>query len=471
MIFISFGLFMLSFIFIGLLSTIKSKRTSEDYLLASYSEKPWLIALSAVATNNSGYMFIGVIGYTYVNGISSLWILLCIIIGDLCASFFVYKNLRIVSQKAKALSFPEALSKWSGEEYKIIRILSAVILILFLSVYAAAQLRAGGKALHVLFGWNNLIGSLIGTIIVIAYCASGGIRASIWTNTAQSFVMIFSMAVLFYMAINKIGGFADFINNLKTISPNYFSIYPVNQIDNKNLGLACFLFGWFFGGFGIIGQPHIMTSFMAMNKPESINKIRIYYYSWYIVFFLLTIGVGLASRILLPYYQGFDPELALPTLSQNILPEILVGFVLAGLFSATMSTADSQIICCAGAITNDLMPSKRNNYMVAKKSTIVVAIFAMIISVVDSQSVFSLVMLGWLALACSYSPLIIIYCFGGKMSEKLALISMITGFSSMMIWRYLGLGAIIYEAAPGIIFGLMPYIVSKIKCHILAKNL
>jgi len=462
MIIFSFSAFLFVFIAIGLLSTFKSKHTSADYLIASHSEKPWLIALSAVATNNSGYMFIGMIGYAYTNGLSAIWIMICAITGDFCASLFIHKKLRISSGRSHALSFPEAISKWNGTDYPILRVVGALIVVVFLSVYAAAQLQAGGKALHVLFGWNFAIGPIIGAVIVLVYCYAGGIRASIWSNTAQSFVMIASMAILFFASLKKIGGLDAMILGLQNVSPEYFSIFPHDLLFNKGLGLALFIVGWFFGGFGIVGQPHVMTSFMAMNKPESIGRVRLYYYSWYVIFFSFTLATGLAARLLLPMHAGFDPELALPILSQQILPDILIGLILAGLFSATMSSADSQILGCSASITNDLFPKKRSSYFAAKLATMVVTIIALLVAIGNNQSVFALVNIGWLALACSFTPIITIYALGQKMSQKMALTCMFTGFTVMMIWRHFNLGSAIYEAAPGIIAGALPYLIGQV---------
>ena len=470
MILISFGFFLLTFVFIGILSNLKSKPTSADYLLASHSEKPWLIAFSSVATNNSGYMFLGMIGYSYMNGLSTIWIMICVLVGDFCASLFVHKKLRIVSGRMHALSFPEAISKWHGQDYKFVRVIGAMILIIFLSIYAAAQLKAGGKALHVLFGWNYAIGSIIGAVIVLFYCLAGGIRASIWTNTAQAFVMILAMGLLFFLAVKEIGGFKIFAEGMENISPQYFSIFPQGIFFDGWWGLAFFIFGWFFGGFGIVGQPHIMSSFMAMNKPENIVRIRFYYYTWYLIFYIFTIGTGLAARLLIPYSAGFDPELAMPSLTQQIMPEILIGLVLAGLFSATMATADSQILGCSASIVNDLMPKKRNSYFAAKLSTFLITILAMLVSFTDNQSVFSLAMIAWLALACTFAPIITIYSLGGKMSQRLALITMFIGLITMLVWRYFGFGAGVYEAGPGIIAGLLPYLFFRAKNLLMTKR-
>lgn len=146
-----------------------------------------------------------------------------------------------------------------------------------------------------------------------------------------------------------------------------------------------------------------------------------------------------------------------------VLPEVLIGFVLAGIFSATMSTADSQIICCSATISNDLIKNKKNSFIIAKISTIMVTFFAMFVATIDSQTVFSLVMYGWLALACSFTPVIIIYCIEKHPSEYLMISSMLVGLISMLIWRFLDLGDIVYEAGIGIPCALFFYLCWKIK--------
>lgn len=144
---LSFSFFLLVFIVIGVLSTLSHKKTSVDYLLAGHSIKPWLVALSAVATNNSGFMFTGMIGYTYKYGLSSVWLMVGWVFGDFLSSLFVHKKLRITTGEEKVLSFAGALSKWGHFNYKKLRGYLGIITLLFLGTYAAAQLNAGSKAL------------------------------------------------------------------------------------------------------------------------------------------------------------------------------------------------------------------------------------------------------------------------------------------------------------------------------------
>ena len=340
MIIISFGFFLLSFVVIGVLSTLKNRHTNIDYLLAGHSVKPWLVALSAVATNNSGYMFVGMIGYTYAVGLSSIWLMIGWIAGDFLASTFIHKRLRITTEKQKVLSFAGALGRWQNTDYRILRFLGGLITVAFLGTYAAAQLSAGSKALYILFDWDYSAGAIIGAVMVLLYCFAGGIRASIWTDAAQSFVMIIAMGLLVFVTMSEIGGIRPFIDMLNNVSPHYMDFFPSDLMIGGGIGAVLFVLGWMFAGFGVVGQPHIMVRFMAMDTPTHMGRVRLYYYSWFTLFYALTICVGLAARLLLPESANFDAELALPSLAQNLLPEILVGLFLAGLFAATMSNAE-----------------------------------------------------------------------------------------------------------------------------------
>ncbi|MDB2550672.1 sodium/proline symporter [Rickettsiales bacterium] len=466
----SFAICLFIFVIIGVLSTIANRHNNVDYLLADHSIKPWLVALSAVATANSGYMFIGMIGYTYFYGISSIWLLIGWVFGDFIASLFIHKKLRIISKEKSILSFAGAISKWGGTDYKTLRIYLGIITVIFLGVYAAAQLNAGSKALHILFGWDYNLGAIIGAIMVLLYCFAGGIRASIWTDAAQSFVMIFAMMLLCFVAIDKIGGIGEVFNKMNEVSVDYVALFPHNLALGSFVGPLLFISGWFFAGIGIVGQPHIMVRFMAMDNPDNMTKVRIYYYSFYVIFCILTVLVGISARLLLPDTANFDAELALPILAMDLLPEILVGLILAGLFAATMSTADSQILSCSAAITRDFNDKGNISYLITKLSTIFVTLTALLIAIYGSKSVFDLVIIAWSSLAASFAPLLIIYACGGKISERIAIIIAILGMVTIIIWRVLGLDKYIYEVAPGILLPILFWIFYNFTYKILSNR-
>ncbi len=456
----SFIVCLLIFVGIGVASTIKSKKSNSDYLIANYSVKPWLIGMSAAASNNSGYMFMGMIGYTYTYGLSAIWLVFGWIFGDFVASLMIHKKIRIIAQDKKILSFAGVLAKWGGFNYKKLRAYLGIITIIFLGIYAAAQLNAGSKALSTLLGWDYQVGAIIGAIIVLLYCFAGGIRASIWTDAAQSIVMIVAMGLLAMTAISETGGVSDFYNQLHTVSSGYTSLFPQNLAIKSFVGPLLFVIGWVVVGFGVAGQPHIMVRFMAMDSPKNLNIVRGYYYGFYIAFSLFTILVGLAARIILPDIANFDAELALPTLAQSILPEVLVGVILAGIFAATMSTADSQVLSCTAAITRDLRDQKPS-YLVTKLATLFVTAAALAIALYGPKSVFFLVIVAWSFLAVSFLPLFLILIFGGKISEKMALLVSASGAVTIIIWRYFGLHIHVCEILPGVLMAITVYFATK----------
>ena len=455
----SFIFFLLVFVAIGVSSSLKSKKSNSDYLMAGHDIPPWLAALSAIATNNSGFMFIGMIGYTYTSGLQSIWLMIGWVFGDLLISFFVHHKLRAATEEKKLLSFGGVMARWQGTNFKKLRFLVGLITVIFLGVYAAAQFKAGSKALHVLFGWNYNTGAIIGSIIVFAYCLSGGIRASIWTDAAQSIVMFFAMALLFFVGVSEVGGFSEYFAKLDAVAPGYLSAAPTGLNVEGSVGTMLFILGWVFGGFGVIGQPHIMIRFMTVDNVKNINKTKAYYYAWYIAFYILTIGAGLTARLILPETSNFDAELALPTMSQALLPEILIGVVLAGIFSATMSTADSQVLSCSASLTRDLVPKKQESLLFTKLATATVTILALGIALYGSENVFGLVLISWSVLSAAFAPLLFIYSLGKPVSETTGIAMIVIGVASTIAWRYLGDPDLLFEVAPGIVAGLITYFV------------
>lgn len=461
MIVLSFCFFLLAFTLVGLASIVKSRHDNFDYLLAGRQVKPWLVGLSAVATNNSGYMFTGMIGFTYLTGLSSIWLMFGWLLGDMAGSLFIHKQLRIATERTGQHSFCGVLSHWHKTDYRKLRFVCGLISLVFLGAYAAAQLNAGSKALHVLFGWDLAAGAVIGSIVVLAYCFAGGIRASIWTDAAQSFVMILSMTVLLFFAVQNAGGIEQAIDHLRSVSSDYMSWMPSDLPLKGWLGPVLFVTGWCFAGFGVVGQPHIMIRFMALDKPQNIAEARIYYYTWFALFYAATIGVGLMARIFIPQAEGFDSELSLPMMSVELLPPILAGLLLAGLFAATISTADSLILSCSATLSRDFLSHKKENIWITKLSTVLITFLALSIALIGNKSVFQLVLYSWAVLAAAFGPLLIIYSLGKKVSERLAVVMVLTGSVTVIIWAHLGWSRVIYEIAPGILAGLLVFVIGK----------
>lgn len=451
---VSFIAFLLGFTLIGLSSVWKSRGTAEDYYLASGSVKPWLVGLSAVATNNSGYMFIGVIGYTYATGLASIWLMIGWIVGDYLSSMFVHSRLKNAAEKTGEVSYAGVLSHWYGGDNNRLQRLIGVISLFFLLAYASAQLVAGSKALHVLFDWPTWAGAVLGAVLVTLYCFAGGIRASIWTDAAQSTVMILAMGLLMVVATLSLGGVGDVITQMQAVE-GFLDWFPQDLALPGLAGGVLFALSWLFAGFSVIGQPHIMVRFMTLDNPSAMRRARVYYYLWFTAFYMMATAVGLLSRIYLGDSGSFDAELALPVMAQQLFPPVLVGLVLAGIFAATLSTADSLVLSCSAALTHDLLPNKIERPLLIKMATIGIACAALCWALVNEQSVFSLVIMAWSGLASAFAPLLLFLCLGRNPGQMLSISAVVTGLAVAIVWRAMGWHAAVYEGLPGILAGMM----------------
>lgn len=450
---LTFLFFLGVFALIGIASIFSSRGTKQDYYLASSSVAPSLVGLSAVATNNSGFMFIGVIGYTYATGLASIWLMLGWIAGDYLSSIFVHGRLRAATQASGEASFAGVLSRWNGGQGRLLQAVIGGISLLFMLAYASAQLVAGGKALHVLFDWPTWSGAVIGAVLVMAYCFAGGIRASIWTDAAQSVVMMLAMGTLLFVATSSLGGVGAAIGQMNEVA-GFMDWFPGDMVLPGLAGGALFAVSWAFAGLSVIGQPHIMIRFMALNDAGKMNRARLWYYLWFIAFYAMATGVGLLSRVYLNDPGTFDAELALPTMALQLLPPAMVGLILAGIFAATISTADSLILSCSSALTHDLLPHGVENTRLIKAGTAVITLAALSWALLNTQSVFSLVVMAWSGLASAFAPLLIVLTFGGKPGTKISLAAIFTGLSVALLWRYAGWHNAVYEGMPGILAGL-----------------
>jgi len=454
MIIASFLFFLLVFVVIGALSILASKHTTSDYLTAGQTIKPWLVALSAVATNNSGYMFTGMIGFTYTNGLSSIWLMVGWILGDYIGSLTLWRSIRDTTGRQKLESFSGLISDWWGQSYRKLSLISAGLILVFLGTYAGAQLNAGSKALHVLLDWNLATGAILGAVVVLIYSFAGGLRASIWTDAAQSMVMIVAMPLLMWMTLDKVGGWSQMLESLYQIKDGYMNWFPPGST-----ALSAFLFvlGWVFAGFGVVGQPHVMVRYMSLTDGKLISRVRAWYYSWFIFFYGATVIVGLLSRLIITDASQFDSELALPTMAVRLMPELLAGLVLAGLFAATMSTADSLVISCSAAISQDLRPDNPLSYWFTKVATLVVVIVALLIALYGNNSVFELVILAWGLLASAFAPLMLLYRFHRLPGEGSAIVIMLSGVLTYLIAHYTWVSDYVYELMPAMLVAFVVY--------------
>ena len=442
----SFLLFMCAFAGVGLASMWVKEDTTDDYLVAGRGMHPALAALSAVSTWNSGYMFIGFIGFTYTMGYSIIWIGLGSMIGQIVAWVWLYKFIQQSAKERDVRSLSSLVSNVTGSpEAK----LAAILSVLFLAVYAAAQLTSGGKALYVMLGWSEVIGILIGFVLVVAYCYAGGIRASIWTDAAQSSVMIIGSSLLCYVAMQEVGGISGLHDGLESQNANLTSMVPADL----NFGVSLWIFAFFLGGLSVAGQPQVVTRVMTLATDQDRKTAMLWFFAWQTPFLLIMVIIGLASRVV---FTGadFDPELGLPMLAMETLGPFWVGLILASIFAATMSTADSQVLACTAAFTDDVMPQISQDHKKTKIVTLVIAAFATAISIFGlyvpgGDSVFALVVLAVYGLGSIFVPILIIRWAGYEPDTNHTMAMMLAALFTVILWSVSGFGDDIFPSVPG----------------------
>ena len=443
---ISFLVFMFLFAGVGMASIRVKKDTTDDYLVAGRGMHPALAALSAVSTWNSGYMFIGFIGFMWMMGYSAIWISIISTIGQLVAWIWLYKYIQKEGNERNIRSLSSLVANVKGApEAKM----AAICSVAFLLIYAGAQLSSGGKALFAMLDWAEWIGILIGFVLVVAYCYAGGIRASIWTDAAQSCVMIVGSTLLCYVALSEVGWFAGLHSSLNGIDPALTSITP----PDLKFGFSMWVFAFFLGGLGVAGQPQVVSRIMTLESEEDRKQACLWFFVWQTPFLALMIIIGLASRVIFPESGSFDPELALPMLAMDVLGPFWVGLILASIFAATMSTADSQVLACTAAITDDVIPEWSTDHKKTKITTMVMAFVATCLSLgayfSGNNSVFSLVVLAVYGLGGMFIPLILVRMSGYKPSSQHSMLMMTAALVAVIFWRVKGYNVHIFESVPG----------------------
>ena len=452
----SFGIFLLLFLSIGLYAAMRGRNTQEDYYLASRTVPPWAVGLSAIATNNSGYMFIGMVGYTYLVGLSAVWLGLGLVLGDFLSSLVIHKRFTQAARTTGEVSYAGVLSTWRGTDYRVLRRLIGLITVVFLLAYASAQFGAANKMLQAIGEetWFADAGAYVGFLIVLLYSLWGGVRASIWTDVAQAFVMILAIVISFSMLFDALGGFQGAVEAWRQI-PGFLDVLKTGGALPGVLGGMLFALSWGFAGFNVTGQPHIMSRFMTLDRAEQYARVRPWYYTFYVLMYVLVIAVGMLARIYLP--ELADPEQALPAAAGQLLAPVVAGALVAGVFAAAMSTADSQIITCSVTFARDFAPGRFGSSPARKAATLLSAGFALMLALVNHASIFDLVITAWSAMGSAFGPLVLVYALGQRPAQRQAIAMVLTGLAVAIVWRQLGLNNMVYEGMPAVLASLAAF--------------
>jgi len=449
---ISFLIFFFLFSGVGVISSLWRKNTIEDYFLASRNIPAWLVALSFGATISSGATFIGFAGLAYNTGINAIYVIAALTIGDHIGWLIASNKIRNKAIERNAHTYPSLIGKLGDKDQPIVTLIAALLTVVFLGTYCAAQLVAGAKIGESLFDWDYTYFIIMGAIVLLAYCWSGGIRASIWTDAVQAILIMVSLLILIIAGLYRIGGVSELWSQLNAIDPKL--------TDPFQLSFVSVIIGWVCFGVGILGQPQLMVRHMVARSDKDLLVARHFYLSWRWSVLLLSCFSGMIARVLIPASEGvgFDAELSIPLLWQDLLPPVLVGLLIAGLFSATMSTADSLLLSASSALTQNIIPKWRDSYVFARLGTVFVIILIVTIALFADKGVLSLVVLAWGYMAAALAPAIIVQLLGFRPSQRLVITMMITGFAMTALWQHgLMLNKVLLSLVPGMGVGFIVF--------------
>ncbi|MFL3008942.1 MAG: sodium/proline symporter [Candidatus Neomarinimicrobiota bacterium] len=441
-----FILYLIFIIYLGFRS-LRYTKTQEDYFLAGRNLGPWVTAFSERASGESAWLLLALPGAVIVMGLVELWTVAGIIIGIILSWFLIAEKLRLETQKYNAITIPQYLHRRYKDDSNIILLFSSIIISFFFLFYVSAQFHASGKVLKSLFGLDPVLGITIGGVIIISYTLLGGFYAVAWTDLIQGVLMIGTLIIL------PIAGFIELSETKKTISDTLESASVVfnnnnNSFFNGNSGLAAILssisgLSW---GLGYLGQPHLLIRYMAINSSRSIKKAKIIAVLWAIPGITGAFFIGIVSLMHFgpEYFYMNDSEQAMPLLAIEILHPVIAGIFISGAVAAMMSTADSQLLVSASAITEDFYHQYLGRNLkedsLVKLSRMVIVILGLIayciaiVSEIQDKRIFAVVSYAWSGLGSSFGPALLLTLWWKKTTRLGVILGLITGFTSTIIW-------------------------------------
>lgn len=464
--FVTFGIYLIFLMFIGIYFYYKTS-THEEYVLGGRGVGFWVTALSAQASDMSGWLLLGLPGAVYLSGLTEIWVVVGLITGTYLNWKFVAPKLRIQTEETSSLTIPTFLSKKLGDNTGTIRNFSAIIILFFFTIYSASGLVASGKLFETLLGIDYKWGVLIGGGTIIAYTFLGGYLACCWTDFFQGCLMFFAILTVPVVAYNIGGGFEgiETAMEVKNISLNIFKYSKVLSLPIIISGL-----GW---GLGYFGQPHIIVRFMSIDKVEDIWKSRTVAMIWVMISLVGSIAVGLTGIAVFSDINliGGDAEKIFIYLIGKLFNPWVAGILYAAILSAIMSTISSQLLVSSNTLTEDfykhfLKREKTNRELiwVGRICIIIIFLVAGSLSMNPNSKVLSLVSYAWAGFGGVFSPVILFTLYKKNLHWRNIFASMVIATIVVITWKNFGFGATIYEIVPAfIINSICIYFFEKFK--------
>ncbi|HEG0497350.1 TPA: sodium/proline symporter PutP [Campylobacter jejuni] len=432
----------------------KQNKNSEDYFLGSRSMGPVISALSAGASDMSGWLLMGLPGALYVSGFIDSYIAIGLTVGATLNWLFVAKRLRIyTSVVADSLTISDYFETRFNDEKHILRLICAVVVLVFFTIYVSSGLVSGAKLFESTFGiaYDNAL--LTGTLVIVAYTFFGGYKAVCWTDMIQGLLMLAALIVVPVVMLYNLGGIHETFKIIQEIKPNALSIAEGIALTSVVSAL-----GW---GLGYFGQPHILVRFMSIRKVKDIPMATFVGISWMV---LCLLGACLIGVFGIAYVYKFhlslnDPEKIFIVMSQLLFNPWIAGILLSAILAAIMSTASSQLLVSSSIIAEDfykkILKKDASNLSVlrlGKIGVLCVAVIAFLISMDKNSSIIDIVAYAWAGFGASFGSVMIFSLFWSKMTRMGAIAGMISGALMVVLWKnYLHIYFEIYEIIPAFI--------------------
>ncbi len=459
---ITFVGYLLLTMLIGLVA-YKATSSLSDYILGGRSLGPGVAALSVGASDMSGWLLLGLPGAVFLYGINQAWIGIGLVLGAWLNWLFVAKRLRVYTEQANdSLTLPDFLENRLADHSGLIRVISAVTILVFFIFYTASGLVGGAILFEQVFGLPYLAALVIGGSVIVAYTFMGGFLAVSWTDFFQGILMLLALIALPWAVTNELGGMDQTLATLEAMDATKLDLFH-----DFSLLSGISLLAW---GLGYFGQPHILARFMAIDSPDSVPLSRRIAMSWMVLSLIGSLGVGLAGAVYFADAPLDNPETVFLALANAVFNPWVAGLLIAAIMSAIMSTIDSQLLVCSSAITEDfykrwLRPAASDNELVwvGRFAVLGVAVCSMLIALDPQTTVLGLVSYAWAGFGAAFGPVIILSVYWPKLTRNGALAGIVLGALTVIGWKQLSGGLFdLYEIVPGfLICGLACILVSR----------
>ncbi len=465
----TFVAYLILMLMVGFWAYRRTSNTS-DYFLGGRSLGPWPAALSAGASDMSGWLLMGLPGYAFAAGLEATWIALGLLVGTWANWLICAKRLRLFSIMADdSLTIPEFLSRRFDDGTKLLQTISALFILLFFLFYTSSGLVAGGKLFETVFGLNYSYAVLVGTICIVSYTMIGGFLAVSWTDLIQGLLMAAALVIVPVMALQ--GHWGKIGSELSEMNPQILTMFY--DIKGKPLTFIAIvsLVAW---GLGYFGQPHILARFKATRSNRDLDTARRIAVSWTALSMAGAIVVGLAGILYVNSGMGTtiaDGEKVFMVLVNALFHPVIAGILLAAILASIMSTADSQLLVSSSALAEDFYrqvirpdAGSKEIVFVGRLSVIGISIVAYLLALNPESSVLGLVAYAWAGFGAAFGPVLILSLFWRRMNRNGALAGIITGGITVVLWKQKTGGIFdLYEIVPGVILSfIMIFIVSII---------